>query len=185
MKKNGFQFYLLVIISPGLGIAPPAPQGLSYPPRERTLPRTTIHDSLQQLFHPFLIIISSSPFSVCLPSLGDNLHRVLVPFAKSAHNQRNEYDSLCLASFTVFPHFDIEGMLDSICSFPGDLSSKLLLKRIDNRDVKGSIFAISPEGEQDISRAVIAAREKPRRLFPRTQGCLKCSCKENEMVDKK
>ena len=185
MKKNGFQFYLLVIISPGLGIAPPAPQGLSYPPRERTLPRTTIHDSLQQLFHPFLIIISSSPFSVCLPSLGDNLQRVLVPFAKSAHNQRIEYDSLCLASFTIFPHFDIESMLDSICSFPGDLSSKLLLKRIDNRDVKGSIYAIGPEGEQDISRAVIAAREKPRRLFPRTQGCLKCSCKENEMVDKK
>ena len=30
MKKNGFQFYLLVIISPGLGITPPAPQGLSY-----------------------------------------------------------------------------------------------------------------------------------------------------------
>ena len=76
-------------------------------------------------------------------------------------------------------------MLDSICSFPGDLSSKLLLKRIDNRDVKGSIFAIGPEGEQDISRAVIAAREKPRRLFPRTQGFLRCSCKENEMVDNK
>ena len=111
MKKNGFQFYLLVIISPGLGIAPPAPQGLSYPPRERTLPRTTIHDSLQH------------------------------------HNQRNEYDSLCLASFTVFPHFDIEIMLDSICSFPGDLSSKLLLKRIDNRDVESSIFAIGPEVE--------------------------------------
>ena len=128
MKKNGFQFYLLVIISPGLGIAPPAPQGLSYPPRERTLPRTTIHDSLQQLFHPFLIIISSSPFSVCLPSLGDNLHRVLVPSAKSVHNQRNEYDSLCLASFTVFPHFDIEGMLDSVFFLTGDLSSKLLLK---------------------------------------------------------
>ena len=77
-------------------------------------------------------------------------------------------------------------MLDSICSFPGDLSSKLLLKRIDNKDVKGSIFAIGPEvEEQDISRAVIAAREKPRRLFPRTQGFLRCSCKENEMVNKK
>ena len=64
-------------------------------------------------------------------------------------------------------------------------SIKLLLKRIDNRDVKGSIFANGPEGEQDISRAVIAAREKPRGLFPRTQGFLRCSCKENEMVDKK
>ena len=41
------------------------------------------------------------------------------------------------------------------------------------------------EEEQDISRVVIAAREKPRRLFPRTQGFLRCSCKENEMVDKK
>ena len=51
MKKNGFQFYLLVIISPGLGTTPPAPQGPSYIPRERTLPRTTILDSLQQLFH--------------------------------------------------------------------------------------------------------------------------------------
>ena len=76
-------------------------------------------------------------------------------------------------------------MLDSLFFFPDNLSSKLLLKRIDNRDVKSSIFAIGQEGEQDISRAVIAAREKPRRLFPRTQGCLKCSCKENEMVDKK
>ena len=67
MKKNGFQFYLQVIISPGLGIAPPAPQGLSYPPRERTLPRTTIHDSLQQLFHrfPFLLqVLSVKEFSV-------------------------------------------------------------------------------------------------------------------------
>ena len=27
MKKNGFQFYLLVIISPGLGLAPPSPGG--------------------------------------------------------------------------------------------------------------------------------------------------------------
>ena len=53
-------------------------------------------------------------------------------------------------------------MLDSLFSFPGDLSSKLLLKRIDNRDVESSIFAIGQEGEQDISRAVIAAREKPR-----------------------
>ena len=49
MKKNGFQFYLLVIISPGLDITPPAPQGLSYPPRERnniqkrpTLPQVPI-----------------------------------------------------------------------------------------------------------------------------------------------
>ena len=70
-------------------------------------------------------------------------------------------------------------MLDSVFFLTGDLSSKLLLKRIDNRDVKSSIFAIGQEGEQDISRAVIAAREKPRRLFPRTQGFLRCSCKEN------
>ena len=125
MKKNGFQFYLLVIISPGLGIAPPAPQGLSYPPRERTLPRTTIQDSLQQLFHPhyLLLLHLSVP-----PQLGDNLHRVLVPSAKSVHNQRNENDSLCLTSFTVFSHFDIEGMLDSVFFLTGDLSSKLLLK---------------------------------------------------------
>ena len=45
-------------------------------------------------------------------------------------------------------------MLDSLFSFPGDLSSKLLLKRIDNRDVESSTFAIGQEGEQDISRAV-------------------------------
>ena len=57
MKKNGFRFYLLVTTSSGLGRAPPAPQGLSYPPRERTLPRTTIHDSLQQLFHRFLFFL--------------------------------------------------------------------------------------------------------------------------------
>ena len=44
---------------------------------------------------------------------------------------------------------------------------------------------LGPEEVQDISRAVIAAREKPRRLFPQTQGFLRCSCKENEMVDKK
>ena len=94
-----------------------------------------------------------------------------MPSTKSVHNQRNENDSLCLASFTVFPHFDIEGMLDSVFFLNGDLSSKLL--------------HLGPEGEQDISRAVIAAREKPRRLFPRTQGFLRCSCKENEMVDKK
>ena len=75
-------------------------------------------------------------------------------------------------------------MLDSFFSFPADLSDKLL-KWADHRDIKRSIFAIGPEGEQDISRAVIAAREKPRRLFPRTQGFLRCSCKENEMVDKK
>merc|ERR1712012_1146693 len=42
--------------------------------------------------------------------------------------QRDENDSLCLASFTVFPHFDIEGMLDSVFFLTGDLSSKLLLK---------------------------------------------------------
>jgi len=47
------------------------------------------------------------------------------------------------------------------------------------------ISCFGPEGGQDISRAVITAREKPRRLFPRTQGFLRCSCKENEMVDKK
>ena len=76
-------------------------------------------------------------------------------------------------------------MLDSFFTFPGDLPNKLLLKGVDNGDIKRSIFAIGPEGEQDISRAVIAAREKPRRLFPRTQGFLRCSCKENEMVDKK
>ena len=96
-----------------------------------------------------------------------------------------EHNSLCLASFTVFPHFDVKCVLDSFFPFPGDLSNKLLLQRIDNEDIKRSIFAIGPEGEQDISRAVIAAREKPRRLFPRTQGFLRCSCKENEMVDKK
>ena len=62
------------------------------------------------------------------PQLGDNIHRVLVPSTKSVHNQRNENDSLCLASFTVFPHFDIEGMLDSVFFLTGDLSSKLLLK---------------------------------------------------------
>ena len=78
VKKNGFQYSLLVIISPGINIAPTGAQGLSYSPREQ--------------------------------------------------------DSLCLASITVFPHLDIEGMLD-LTSFPGDLSTKLLLKRIDNRDV--------------------------------------------------
>ena len=76
-------------------------------------------------------------------------------------------------------------MLDSVFFLTGDLSSKLLLKRIDNRYVESIIFAIGQEGEQDISRAVIAAREKPRRLFPRTQGFLRCSCKENEIVDNK
>ena len=67
MKKNGFQFYLLVIISPGLGTTPQASHGLSYPPRERTLPHTTIHDSLQQLFHRFLFllpVLSVKEFSV-------------------------------------------------------------------------------------------------------------------------
>ena len=48
MKKSGFQFYLLVIISPGLGTAPPAPQGLSYPPRERTL-SNVFKESLEQI----------------------------------------------------------------------------------------------------------------------------------------
>ena len=98
-----------------------------------------------------------------------------MPSTKSVHNQRNENDSLCLASFTVFSHFDIEGMLDSVFFLTGDLSSKLLLEGQH----------LGPVGEQDISRAVIAAREKPRRLFPRTQGFLRCSCKENEMVNKK
>ena len=50
-------------------------------------------------------------------------------------------------------------MLDLI-SFPGDLSTKLLLKRIDNRDVESSIFAIGQKGMQDISRGVIAARDQ-------------------------
>merc|ERR1712143_61788 len=62
------------------------------------------------------------------PQLGDNLQRVSVPSTKAVHNQRDENDSLCLASFTVFPHFDIEGMLDSVFFLTGDLSSKLLLK---------------------------------------------------------
>ena len=67
MKKIGLQFYLLVIISPGLGTTPPVPQGLLYPPRERTLPRTTSYDSLQQLFHRFLFllpVLSVKEFSV-------------------------------------------------------------------------------------------------------------------------
>ena len=51
-----------------------------------------------------------------------------MPSTKSVHNQRNENDSLCLASFTVFSHFDIEGMLDSVFFLTGDLSSKLLMK---------------------------------------------------------
>ena len=50
-------------------------------------------------------------------------------------------------------------MLDLI-SFPGDLSTKLLLKRIDNRHVESSIFAIGQKGMQDISRGVIAARDQ-------------------------
>jgi len=62
------------------------------------------------------------------PLAWGNLQWVLVPSTKSVHNQRNENDSLCLASFTVFPHFDIEGMLDSVFFLTGDLSSKLLLK---------------------------------------------------------
>ena len=122
------------------------------------------------------LTISSSSFPVCRLTCHQ---RVLVPSTKSVNNEGNEHNCLCLASVTVFPHFDVKGVLDSFFSFPGDLSNKLLLKWVDHRDIKRSIFAIGPEGEQDISRAVIAAREKPRRLFPRTQGFLRCSCKEN------
>ena len=80
-----------------------------------------------------------------------------MPSTKSVHNLRNENGSLCLASFTVFPHFDIKGVLDSFFTFPGDLPNKLLLKGVDNGDIKRSIFAIGPEGEQDISKAVKSA----------------------------
>ena len=77
-----------------------------------------------QLPHYLLLLHLSVP-----PQLGDNLQWVLVPSTKSVHNQKNENDSLCLASFTVFPHFDIEGMmLDSVFFLTGDLSSKLLMK---------------------------------------------------------
>ena len=76
-----------------------------------------------QLPHYLLLLHLSVP-----PQLGDNLQWVLVPSTKSVHNQKNENDSLCLASFTVFPHFDIEGMLDSVFFLNGDLSSKLLMK---------------------------------------------------------
>ena len=62
--------------------------------------------------------------------------------------------------------------MDSLFFFADNKSSKLLLKRIDNRDVESSIFAIGQVGEQDISRAVIAAGEKPRRLFPTDPGLL-------------
>ena len=91
----------------------------------------------------------------------------------------------CLTPVTVLSHLDVERVLDSTISIPGNFSNKFLLQRVHHRDVKSSIFPISPERKQDISRAIIAAREKPRRLFPRTQGFLRCSCKENEMVDKK
>ena len=64
---------------------------------------------------------------------------------------------------------------------PKEPSSLLLLSVPPQR--QGQHLGL--EEEQDISRAVIAAREKPRRLFPRTQGFLRCSCKETEVVDKK
>ena len=80
-----------------------------------------------------------------------------MPSTKNVNNQGNEHNSLCLASFTVFPHFDVKCVLDSFFSFPGDLSNQLLLQRIDNGDIKRSIFAIGPEGEQDISKAVKSA----------------------------
>ena len=66
-----------------------------------------------------------------------------MPSTKNVNNQGNEHNSLCLASFTAFPHFDIKGVLDSFFSFPGDLSNKLLLTGVDNRDIKRSIFAIA------------------------------------------
>ena len=63
-------------------------------------------------------------------------------------------------------------MLDSVFFLTGDLSSKLLMK--------GSIVA-----QRESRTSAGRSREEPRRLFPRTQGILRCSFKENEMVDKK
>ena len=107
--------------------------------------------SLPQLPYNLVLLLPSLPANLP-PQLCDYLQRVLVPSTKSVNNQGNEHNSLCLASFTVFPHFDVKGVLDSFFSFPGDLSNKLLLKWVDHRDIKRSIFAIGPEGEQDISR---------------------------------
>ena len=120
--------------------------------------------------------ISSSSFPVsrltCLPSFVITSKESLChPPKVSTTRGMNTIPS---ASFTVFPHFDVKCVLDSFFSFPGDLSNQLLLQRIDNGNIKRSIFAIGPEGKQDIGRAVIAAREKPCRLFSRTQSCLRC-----------
>ena len=145
MKKNGFQFYLLVIISPGLGKQPSK-----------------------------YFIISSSSFSVSLPSLGKS------PMSPCAIHQ------ICPQP-EEWKRFPLPRIFH--CIFPLWYWRYVGLRFLPHWRLVQQVVVegqhLGPEGEQDISRAVIAAREKPRRLFPRTQGLLRCSCKENEMVDEK
>ena len=119
-------------------------------------------------------IISSSSFSVSLPSLGKS------PMSPCAIHQ------ICPQP-EEWKRFPLPHIFH--CIFPLWYWRYVGLRFLPHWRLVQQVVVegqhLGPEGEQDISRAVIAAREKPRRLFPRTQGCLKCSCKENEMVDKK
>ena len=88
-----------------------------------------------------------------------------VPAPKSVHCQWGEGDPLIGAPLFVLPHLPVMGALYSTLPFLGGTHHQARLEWIDHRNIKGAVLAIGPEGDQNIRRPIITARQEASWLF--------------------
>ena len=99
----------------------------------------------------------------CQACDGSQGKRVSAP--KSVHCQWGKGDPLIVAPLFVLPHLPVMGALYSSLPFLGGTHHQARLEWIDHRNIKGAVLAIGPEGDQNIRRAVITARQEASWLF--------------------
>ena len=89
-----------------------------------------------------------------------------VPAPKSVHCQWGEGDPLIGAPLFVLPH--LPGVMGALYSTLPSLEGthhQARLEWIDHRNIKGAVLAIGPEGDQNIRRPIITARQEASWLF--------------------
>ena len=81
------------------------------------------------------------------------------------HCQWGEGHPLIGVPLFGLPHLPVMGALFSTLPFLGGTHHQARLEWIDHRNIKGAVLAIGPEGDQNIRRPIITARQEASWLF--------------------
>ena len=113
---------------------------------------------LAQVSHHLVLVLPQVPGQLP-PQLDDSGQANLVPAAEGVDSKWEEGDCLSVAPLLILPQLGLVCMLHCTVPLLWGSCHQSLLEGVDHGDVEGGIASLGPDGDQDVRRPVVGARE--------------------------